>query len=199
MFRYGISSLLLLGALLISIFYLKPAWDQFRQIRAETDHVRELSAEFDDLIQDRDALIAKLNLVSKDDLKKLEALIPQGPQSLEYLIALQQLAQDNGVGLAFTKADITPPAGVASTATAQQSRALNPAETSKPKKTVRDLPVGIQISGSYEILKTFLGHLEHFGRLTEIPNLTFSASSGSGSQTQGGAFTFAVSLTTYYQ
>ncbi|MBI3442786.1 MAG: hypothetical protein HY007_03400 [Candidatus Sungbacteria bacterium] len=222
MLRYGISSLLLLGAVLIGIFYLKPAWDQFQQIRTETDHLRQLSAEFDDLIQNRDALIAKLNLVSKEDLHKLEALIPQSPQSLDYLIALQQLAQENGVSIAFTKADINPPASsasgagrksaaissptgqpeipaaMASDAVGQTPRSrspqmLNPNAQPIPRTTaIKDLPVGIDITGSYETLKTFTGHLEHFGRLTDIPTLNFTAQSGN-------SFTFSMSLITHYQ
>lgn len=223
MLRYGISSLLLLGAALIGIFYLKPAWSQFQEIRAETEHVRTLSAEFDDLIQNRDALIAKLNLVSKDDLKKLEALIPQGPQSLEYLIALQQLGQESGVGLAFTKADINPPAAPSSSGAQQKSppasspgaqpatrpsdavgqapgtptprspQMLNPSQQPRSQTAaVKDLPVGIDITGSYETLKAFVGRLEHFGRLTDIPTLSFSAQSGN-------SFTFSLGLTAHYQ
>ena len=201
MLRHGISSLLLLGALLIGIFYLKPAWDQFQQIRTETDRVRQLSAEFDDLIQNRDALVAKLNLVSKDDLNRLEALIPQGPQSLEYLLGLQQLAQENGVALTFTHAEInpTPTSGAASTPQAvatipsasRQPQMLNPSQASQPKTTINDLPVGIQIVGSYEQLKTFIGHIEHFGRLTDISTLAFTPSQP--------PFTFSVSLITHYQ
>lgn len=206
MLRYGISSLLLIGALLIGIFYLKPAWDQFQQIRTETEHVRLLSAEFDDLIQNRDALIAKLRLVSKDDLTKLEALIPQGPQPLDYLIALQQTAQASGVGIAFTKADINPPAsssGAAqkSTTASRSPQMLNPSEQPTPQTTaIKDLPVGIDITGSYETLKTFVGRIERFGRLTDISTLNFSGQSGGANQTSSGnAFTFSMSLITHYQ
>ncbi|MBI4225186.1 MAG: hypothetical protein HY617_02555 [Candidatus Sungbacteria bacterium] len=230
MFRYGIPSLLLLGSLLAGIFYLKPAWDEFRQIKAETDHVRALSAEFDDLIQNRDALIAKLNLVSKEDLRKLEALIPQSPQSLEFLIALQQASQESGIGLTFTKADIAPPASSASSASLKSPRTtsagtqpetsgmpgaatagatprpgspqmLNPSEQPAIQAiTIKDLPVGIDISGSYETVKKFLGRLERFGRLTDISSLNFSAKSSSGDQSQSSdTFTFSMSLITHYQ
>ena len=224
MLRHIISSLLLIGALLIGIFYLKPAWNQFQEIRAETEHVRALSAEFDELIQNRDALIAKLNLVSKDDLRKLETLIPQGPQSLEYLILLQQAAQEGGIGLAFTKADINPPispssgAGQASSLqTSANTAQLETSGTSMPKPrspqmldpserpetktiTIKDLPVGIDITGSYETLKKFVGRLEHFGRLTDISTLNFSAqSSGNNQASSHDSFTFSMSLTTHYQ
>lgn len=218
MFRYGISSLLLLGAVLIGIFYLKPAWDQFQQIRAETDHVRQLSAEFDDLIQNRDALIAKLNLVSRDDLRKLEALIPQGPQSLEYLIALQQLGQESRVGLTFSKADIVNPpsssgtsqklarpetSGTSATPTgaSRPPQMLNPSEQPAPQtNAIKDLPVGIEVTGSYETLKTFVGRLERFGRLTDISTLSFTVQSGSDNQTQSSnSPTFSLSLITHYQ
>lgn len=229
MFRYGIPSLLLIGALLIGIFYLKPAWNRFQEIRRETEHVRALSAEFDELIQNRDALIAKLNLVSKDDLRKLEALIPQGPQSLEYLISLQQASQDGGIGLAFTKADISPPASSSAGASQKSPRTYRPGAqpetagvpgaggqaTPKPGTpqmlnpseqptiqtiAIKDLPVGVDISGSYEPLKKFLERLERFGRLTDISTLNFSAQSGSGSQSQASdTFTFSMSLITHYQ
>ena len=219
MLRYGISSLLLIGALLIGIFYLKPAWDDFQSIRAETNRVRDLSAELDGLIQNRDALIAKLNLISKDDLNKLRALIPAEPQSLDYLIALQQAAQESGIGLAFTKADINPPessgsasgakpgtraAGGTSSASPGQPQMLNPSTTTAQPKatTIKDLPVGIDIAGSYDQLKQFVKRLEHFGRLTDIGSLSFSApSSGNGGQAQssGGAFTFSLGIITHYQ
>lgn len=210
MFRYGIPSLLLIGALLIGIFYLKPAWNRFQEIRRETEHVRALSAEFDELIQNRDALIAKLNLVSKDDLRKLEALIPQGAQSLEYLISLQQASRDHGIGLAFTKADISPPVS-SSAGTSQKSpqtsskpgspQMLNPSEQPTIQTiAIKDLPVGVDVSGSYEPLKKFLERLERFGRLTDISTLNFSAQSGSGNQASSpDSFTFSMSLITHYQ
>lgn len=222
MIRYGISSLLVLGALLISIFYLKPAWDQFRQIRTETEHVRALSAEFDDLIQNRDTLIAKLNLVSKADLQKLEALIPQGARSLDYLIALQRAGQESGIELIFTRADINPPTQTAPPQRASSPRAtagavpeisgtpgavvqpgaqpqmLNPSEQPQPQTAIKELPVGIDIAGSYEALKGFIGRLEHFGRLTDISTVSFSSQSGSD-QGPSNVFRFSLGLMTHYQ
>ncbi len=214
MFRYGIPSLLLIGALLIGIFYLKPAWSRFQEIRAQTEHIRALSAEFDELIQNRDTLIAKLNLVSKDDLQKLEALIPKRVQSLEYLIALQHLAQESGVALTFTKADISPPASSPSEAGQRSSQlpssATQPedpdAAISAPRPprmlnlgqppqaqtlAVKDLPVGISVTGSYEALKKFVGRLERFERLTDIPALNVAA--------QDNSFMFSLNIITHYQ
>lgn len=196
MLRYGTSSLFLLGALFMGIFFLKPAWDQFQHIRAETDHVRQLSAEFDDLIQNRDVLVAKLNSVSKEDLAKIEALIPQGPHSLEYLIGLQQLSQENGIALTFTHAEINPSPVKAGQSASSQPKILNPSEAPQKKTFISDMPVGIQVAGPYEILKAFMGHLEHFGRLTDISILAFSAPD---SAQQAATFTFSLSLITHYQ
>ena len=203
MFRYGLSSLLIIASLLIGIFYLKPTWDEFQAARTETEHLRALSSEFDVLIQNRDSLVTKLNLVSKDDLRRLDTLIPQGAHSLDYLIALQQLARERGVGLIFTRADINPPLNSLIGADqkrpspipppTQQPRVMSPEGVAEARTAIRDLPVSIQITGSYDQLKQFVGVLEAFGRLTDIVSLSFSPQAGAS------AYSFSLGLVTHYQ
>jgi len=211
---------LLGGSILIGIFYLRPAWDEFQRIRQETRYLGRLNAEFDKLITSRDELITKINAVPRRDLERIEQMIPKDARPLEYLVSLEQTVRQRGLvmgrlGIAIpvvargaTRETIPAiPTDGGEVATRAAPPLPRPTEISagskKPTTLFQELPVDLGVIGTYEILKLFLQDLELHARLTDIASLAFNTpgkESGEGSGPSGtGIFQFTLRLKTYYQ
>lgn len=180
-----ITFLLLSGALLISVFYLRPQWQQFSAIRTETENLVVISAELDVLIQNRDALTKTINTVSRADLAKIDLALPRGPRSADFLVLLEALAQKNRVVL--KQVNLTEP--VSDTGGLPKPGGSVSLPTSNAFK---ELPITLNVSGSYEPFKSFLRDLERNLRIIDIVSITFS---GSGNN----QFDFNLRGKTYYQ
>lgn len=180
-----ITIILLLGSIVIGLFYLRPQWQQFTNVREETENMRNISAELDQLIQNRDALTKTINTVSRNDLQKIDSALPEGSRSADFLVLLEALAQKNKV--VMRQVNLSEP-------TSQAGGLPRPGGTvSLPSSnTFRELPIVLNVGGSYESFKSFLRDLEKNLRVVDIQNISFS---GSGIN----QFEFSVRGKTYYQ
>ncbi len=186
MARLFIIIILIFAAVVIGVFYLRPQWQQFQILQKESENLRNIARELDDLIQNRDALVKIINTVDKQDLQKIDHALPKGPRSAEFLVLLETLANRNNIVLRqvnFIGAGepqsgqprpggaITAPAGIG---------------------TIKEFPVSMNVSGSYEAFKSFLRDLERSLRIIDINSVSFSASSKD-------QFDFSLKGKTYYQ
>ncbi|MBI3420928.1 MAG: hypothetical protein HY006_02590 [Candidatus Sungbacteria bacterium] len=223
--RSLIPFVLIAGTILIGIFYLRPTWDEFQQLRQETKRLQELSGEFDELEQQRDALFAKLTAVPKENLIRAEQIIPKGEHLLDYLISLESATRQRGIALnsvtistpsdgrqTSAKPIQRPPAEeplprvspkpapdtTGSVASSQVPRSLDILADVKPLAVLNDLEVGAGISGEYGPIKDFLSDMESHLRLTDIQTLNFSSPNKS-EQNERLVFSVTVKFKTYFQ
>lgn len=181
-----ITLVLILGGTIVGVFYLRPQWQEFKTLGEEAENLRDLSAELDELIQNRDSLIQTLNSVSGEDLKRVDLALPQGARSAEFLTMLEILAKKNNILLRQVDLIEEPPS-----ATGGQPRpggAVNLPRTG----AYRELPITLSVTGSYESFKSFLRDLESSLRIIDVLGVSFS---GSGRN----QFDFTVKGKTYYQ
>lgn len=186
------------AALAAALFFLRPEWQRFRSLGQEAGELEEISREFDELTANRDRLLDLVNSISKDNLTRLELVLPQGPKSSQFLSALESLALENGVAL--RRIDLTSPepaarAEVPARGGSSQPRpaANNQAAARGEAKGVQVLPFNLQISGSYVSFKKFLASVEQNLRLIDVEEITFSASG------KAELLDFSIKAKTYYQ
>ena len=180
-----ITIILISGSLLIGLFYLRPQWQQFGALRQEAENLRNISAELDELIQNRDALTKIVNTVPKTDLGKIDLALPSGPRSAEFLTLLEALAQKNRVAL--KQVNLTEPSLEA------RGQPRPGGTVSMPgANTFRELPTTLNASGSYESFKSFLKDLERNLRIIDVESISFSG--GGNNQLD-----FNIRGKTYYQ
>jgi len=205
--RLIITIILLFGSLVIGFGYLRPAWQEFKNLGQETRNLEAISAELDLLIENRDALIKKINAISPSDLGRINSAVPRSPQAAKFLVNLENLTLSQG--MIITSVDLVSPSGEKREQT-QQSPGLQPQPggiiptPERAKSELLEFPVGLKLSGSYESFKKFLGELEKNLRITDVLEMGFAAPT----QTQTNAKTnaqpntvmdFRMKIKTYYQ
>lgn len=187
MAKIFITIILLFGSGVVGFFYLLPSWNEFQGIRKETDDLRNISAELDELTQKRKDLLDAINTVSRDDLKRIDSALPQGPKSAEFLVLLENLT--NKHDLVLKRVDLASTAEL-KTAGSQPKPSGTPTVSAS---TVKEFPLSISVTGSYESFKGFLKDLEKNLRIVDILTLSFT------SQGKNDQYDFSLKGKTYYQ
>ncbi|OHA00689.1 MAG: hypothetical protein A3C07_00510 [Candidatus Sungbacteria bacterium RIFCSPHIGHO2_02_FULL_47_11] len=185
--------LFLIGALAVGIIYLAPQWDRFKSLRTEIDSLEAMSAELDELVKKRDILFDSVNALPRNQLAQISQAVPLGTQSSELLVVLETLAADHNVALkSIDIAVSSAPATPQLVAIGQPvPGGLSPA--SLFDDSIRELPITLNLTGSYESLKNFLRDLEQSIRIIDVVDISF------GSVEKGGLINFSVRAKTYYQ
>lgn len=197
MARLAVTLILVALAALLGFFYLVPAWREFQDTRAETAALEAISRELDDLIQNRDTLIAAINTISGENLLRMERALPQGADTPTLLAEFERLARSRG--LAVKRLDVT---GVveslvpAAEATPRTPRPGGETRIPPPRAAgaIRELPLTLQIFGGYEGFKGFLGDLERSLRIMDVTDTTFSSP-----QRADAPFDITLKVKTYHQ
>ena len=153
-------------------FYLRPEWKYFQELRSSNERLEQLSAEFDELIKNRDTLVDLINSVSKNDLDRIDKALPKGSQAGEILVMLENLVGKNdlslqSIGLSagaeqFSKTAVGPKLG-----------SVSPLAPQIQPESIKDFPVDLSVAGSYESLKKFLAEIESNLRVTDAASLSF--------------------------
>jgi len=191
--RLFIIIILFFGAAIIGLFYLVPEWKKFSDLRQEIEGWNDLSVELDELIQNRDALIETINTIPQDNLKRLNTSLPEGPNSSNFLVVLENLSVTHGLILkrvdlaSFVQTQTPPAAGVAQ----PKPSSLIFSETSA--KAVKEFPINLNLEGTYDAFKTFLSDLEKNTRIIDIQEISFSSS------VKAQNYEFFIKAKTYYQ
>lgn len=195
--RIFIAIIFLAGAALLGVFYARPAWQRFHDLGREAAELEEISKEFDELIENRDDLLGRINAVSKDNLDRVDRILPQGPRASDFLVAMEALTTQNS--MALRRIDLVSPEGAKgekSEASARSSPGQpKPAAAAAPGpvKETQALPFNLQVAGSYTAFKKFLESMERNIRLIDVEGISFGAS-GKGEISE-----FTVKAKTYYQ
>ena len=187
------------AALVLTFGYARPEWRKFKTIESEITELEEIGREFDELISSRDHLLERINAVSKEDLARLERLLPSGAHAADFLTALEGIAVEGGIAL--RRIDLASPESAKAesslsqpgTSARQQPRpAAAPVSAPEAGKT-GIVPFSAQVSGSYPAFKKFLAGLERNTRLIDVEEISFS----SGGKAE--IIDFTVKAKTYYQ
>ena len=183
--------LLLLGAALIGFLYLRPTWEEFQALRKTNADLENLSAELDGLISNRDIMLQKINSVSKENLERIEKTLPKTAQITDFLTFLEELAGKYSLELRASYESASEARGKI-----LSNQPLPAAAISLPggADAIQELAGSINISGSYETLRSFLADLERNLRITDINSIAF----GSPPETKQ-QFQFSLNLKSYYK
>ncbi|OGZ96737.1 MAG: hypothetical protein A3J10_03630 [Candidatus Sungbacteria bacterium RIFCSPLOWO2_02_FULL_54_10] len=196
--RIFIAVILFAATLLLSVFYLRPEWDRFQTLRTDVAELEQISSEFDELIANRDKLLSLINSISKENLGRVDRMLPQGPHASDFLVSMEALTIQNSVAL--RRIDLVSPEGDKSDAQPQRTgagqgtpRPAGAVSSPRPVKEVQSLPFNLQVAGSYASFKKFLADMERNLRLIDVENISFSASG------KGEISDFTLKAKTYYQ
>ena len=196
--RIFIAVILFIAAILLGVFYLRPEWGRFQGLKSDVAELEAISGEFDELIANRDHLLSLINSISKENLGRVDRLLPQGPHASDFLVSMEALTIQNAIAL--RRIDLVSPDANRSEAQPQAisgapgaPRPLGSPSSPRGTREVQSLPFNLQVAGSYAGFKKFLQGLERNLRLINVENISFSASS------KGEISDFTLKAETYYQ
>ena len=190
--RTVVSIIFFLGALLVGLFYLKPAWNKTSLQSKENSDLRVLSNELNSLIENRDFLLETINRISKDDLARIDEAMPQSQQAAELIAFFESLSGRNGLVLKNIELSEKIDAKIAE-APGQPRPGAGIQAPTKQSGSVREFPIIMSMLGTYDSFKNFLEALEKNLRLVDMDSLSFSATGATD------LFSYNLKLKTYYQ
>ncbi|TSC78681.1 MAG: hypothetical protein G01um101433_142 [Parcubacteria group bacterium Gr01-1014_33] len=155
--------------------YLKPQWQTFRTAQAENNYLTRVSGEFDELIKNRDALLREVNSISKEDIDRIDAALPQGQHAGEFLVTLENMTKETSITLKQLNLSGISEKEQKTLAVKNQPIPTGALKSSAPEKAISELPSTLSVSGSYETFKRFLDAAERNIRLIDIGTASFTS------------------------
>jgi hypothetical protein len=182
--------MLFIGALLIALFYLRPAWSKTVTQTRENRDLRSLNDELNSLIENRDFLLDTINRISRNDLSRVDEVLPKDRQAARLLALFESLSGKSG--LVLKSIELSEKVEVKAESPGQPRPGLG-ITPPKPSGPVREFPISMSMLGTYDSFKNFMGMLERNLRVSDIDNLNFSITGTTD------LFSFSLKLKTYYQ
>jgi hypothetical protein len=170
--RSLVTILLIIGAAVLVMLYLRPQWDQFQVLRTAIIALEETSAELDDLTAKRDTLISAAGAIPRSQFDRIGRSFPEGPGAPDLVVLLETLAQKNGVLLRNVDAAVR---GIP-----QRPRSNQPvsggvaARVDSAGSGIKEIPLTMSVTGTYDSFKSFLQDLERSIRIIDVVSISFS-------------------------
>lgn len=164
-----VSIFLFLGGIALIFWAVKPLWKEISTLRVERSNVLSTLSELRNLQDAKDKLLAAYNSISKNDLEKLNQVLPQSSDTGDILVSLEKMTQDRGMRLKKIefKTDENKNTNVpVANATIQESL--------KSNQMFNDVNLSLVVSASYDVFKSFLNALEKNSRVIDVTNISFS-------------------------
>ncbi len=191
MFKALAPIIAILIAIGLGFTYIKPTFESVKEVQKQ-------SAEYDEAIQQADALqaelVRKINLMKSFDpvaMDNLKTMLPTEVKEVALVRDLDELTRMHKISLtsvSVEKSKEVAPKGSRAAAAAEASVGVTP-EGEVPKHyTSRDIKLGLL--GTYEDFRALMIDLEKSLVFLDVTDLTFTAS-------EGDLMTFDITLRTY--
>lgn len=194
-----ITPIILLG-LSISLFFLftNPIYNDISKLKAEVASYNEALDNSKALENERDKLTAKYNSISRDDLIKLEKLLPENVDNIRLILEIEQIAMPYGMILKDVKYNAKDETKIGiGDAVVQGGNMV--------KDTPKDYGIfdlEFSTSGTYDNFINFTKDLENNLRIVDMSSISFLSNpivSPTGSKiTSSEIYTYNFKIKTYW-
>lgn len=177
MFRTLLPLFALIVAIAVFFTYIKPTFEHVKVLEDEAAEYANAVEKAEVLRTALAELIEERNNISRFDLERLEIMLPDRIDEVEFLIALDSLAKTHGLQLSnigITSGGAENPEEVLGIESEVRER------SARGEKVGDTLPfdIGFVVTGSYDQFRGFLSALEQSLNFVEVTGLTFSGSEG---------------------
>jgi len=189
--RYVVSVILLLASVATYYFFIQPFSAEVDLLKIKKETLDSSLSQLRELSQLRDELLLRYNSIAAEDLERMQKAMPKTPSEGLLMLEIQKLATQNGLSL--KSIDITESAASAS----RVGQTVITAEAAKPYSSIQS---SLQLAGSYEGFRLFLGDIEKNLRIIDVADITFG--SGSSRVDEGSieaGYQFLVRISSYFQ
>lgn len=161
---------IILIAIAIGGFFVftAPTYEQIAVLRADKDAYNQALGNSKALENERDKLTSKYNTISKEDLERLQKLLPDNIDNIRLILEIEKIAAPYGMVLKDVKYNASE--SQTSQAAAQAS---NPQGTAP--KDYRVLNMEFSVTGNYNNFLNFTRDLESNLRIVDISSVVFTS------------------------
>lgn len=179
----------------IGTFFMvtNPIYQQIPILRAEVDSYNEALNNSKALENERDKLTSKFNSINKEDLDKLEKLLPDNIDNIRLILEIEKIASPYGMVLKDVKYNAEESVEAKPTNAKQAGSATKPANN----KDYKVLNMEFSVSGTYNNFINFTKDLESNLRIVDISSISFSSEVDSKTNPSG-LYKYNFKIKTYW-
>ncbi len=174
----GILPILLIAtAIGLFVLYINPMLQETKELRNTYSQYDTTLEQESQLRQYRDALLAKRNMISDQDMQRLESFLPDNIDNIRLIIDMNNIASQHKIqisGISLT-----------STVSTQKGRIGD-------ESAIGSVAVTFTVNAQYTVFLKFLNDLQHSGRLMDVESINFSVADSTGSALGGDKYTLTV-------
>ena len=192
--KFAMPAILIAIAVAIFFIFASPVYNELSILRDEEAAYDEALGNSKALENERDKLTAKHNSFKREDLQRLEKLLPENVDNIRLILEIEQLASPYGMALKNVQysteaANATPQPG----AVAQRD-----VKTSRSGYGVLDLE--FTVSGNYDDFIKFIRDLENNLRIVDISSVEFSSNTSAvaGKSPAPEIYEYNIKIKTYW-
>ena len=194
-----ITPIILVGiAVTLFFMFTNPIYSDISALKGEITSYNEALDNSKALENERDKLTAKFNSISKDDLMRLEKLLPENVDNIRLILEIEQIALPYGMVLKDVKYNVIDKSNINDGGTVVQGGGIN-------KETPKDYGIfdlEFSTTGTYTNFINFTKDLESNLRIVDISSVSFSSGSaptGVGVKTTSPeVYTYNFKIKTYW-
>lgn len=175
-FRSVTPILLIIAAIALFFTYIDPTYSDVKTLQAEVASYDDALNKSKELQQIRDALLARYNTFSTDDLKRLELLLPDTVDNIRLVLDIDTIA--SRYGLVIKDLKITP--------SSQTQDSFTPAVDQ-----IKSVDLSFSVVSDYSTFLTFMRDLQDSLRIVDINRIDFVVG-------DRGVTTYNVTVRTYW-
>lgn len=176
------------------LMFTSPIYREIPVLRAEVDSYDEALSNSKALENERDKLTSKYNSINKEDLSKLEKLLPDNIDNIRLILEIEKIASPYGMAIKEVKYNEDEPetgAVIGGGTPGDQSARI------AMQRGYRVLNMEFSVTGTYEKFLNFTRDLERNLRIVDISAVTFSSEVDSKTN-PGGAYKYNFKIKTYW-
>jgi len=198
MFRFA-TPIILIGIGTAGFFmFTKPLYKEISILKTQVASYDEALNNSKSLESERDKLTQEYNTIDKNNLTKLEKMLPDSVNNIRLILEIEKLSLQYGMALKDIKYDTKSQTTGTATTPVIQSNKNNLAV--KDNKDYGAWDLGFSTQGSYFDFLNFIKDLEKNLRIVDITSIEFSSNTGTGLATTlpSSIYKYNFNIRTYY-
>lgn len=173
MMRFIIPAILIGVSVTVFVIFINPIFGDIGQLKTQVTSYNEALDNSKALENERDKLTAKYNSINKDDLFRLQKLLPENIDNIRLILEIEQIALPYGMALKNVKYNTEIKKGEKDSSGVKSIQGPTGSGQSLKDYGVWDLE--FSTSGSYKNFLNFTKDLEKNLRIVDVVSVQFSS------------------------
>ncbi len=175
------------------LMFTNPTYKEIAGYKAQAAAYNEALTNAKELQQVRDQLSDKYNTLPKEDIDRLEKLLPNNVDNIRLIIEIERIASTYGMVIKNVKYDVSTTAA-ASAAPAVEGAEMQVLDQNRDFGT---FSLSFSTEGKYDHFLTFLSDLERSLRIVDVKSIAFTSAdtNKSGDPT---SYKYDIEINTYW-